>query len=76
MQHLQSLGGMHGDIKTTIVLVDKRGNSVFTDFDRCHPDGEPLVSKIGTPSWGPPEATHARGEYDEFEQDKLKKWLK
>lgn len=46
---LHELGYVHGDLKTSNVVLDATGNALLTDFETAAPIGDPAASRAGSP---------------------------
>ena len=75
IQHLHSLGLIHGDIKPQNILM--RGDTpVIADFDSWHREGSALDGpKGGTRFWEKEGAEFALPENDFFSLARIREWL-
>ncbi|KAL9605083.1 MAG: hypothetical protein Q9219_000017 [cf. Caloplaca sp. 3 TL-2023] len=74
IQHIHSLGLVHGDLNPMNIMM--RGNTaVIIDFDSCQHEGSPIRYKEGTLGWMPSGTQFAERKNDEYSLSKLFEFL-
>ncbi|KII86594.1 hypothetical protein PLICRDRAFT_260852 [Plicaturopsis crispa FD-325 SS-3] len=76
VQHLHSMGLVHGNLKPTNIMLDDDDTPIIIDFDQCQKSGATLSYKRGTPGWCPdPLPSIARFETDLYAMDRIFQYL-